>query len=472
MKRLFKKTGRTPSIGGVQFFTRYAGTVRKRSEIVDQNLHGVLRIILIGTFVTFLLLTILLLVSFLGLQNAHVLDRVVLAIACLALVLVMMLLLKKGYFKTVTWSLITFYTAITTFVLFTWGIGTPVGVLMLGCIILLVGSIAGTRYVIPATLVLIAILSAIQAFHSFGIPSSNEPFKSSTFWDVISYATIFIVFSLLSWLSRRRLEQALDKVIDAETALKKEKSLLAVRLKQKTKSLQEAQLKEMRQLYHFAELGRISAAALHELSNRLSVLTLDIDDIEQQKHQTEAINRVKDSVHHLEELTKQTHKQLNNVDHPTKFNVPSIVDETLDTLNAKAKKLNVSLHSNVKGADKKLSMFGDPLRLAQIVGVLVANAIESYETVRRNSRRTVQINTSSTPSHIIITVTDFGGGITKKRRQSLFTPLKTDKKDGLGIGLFIANEIVKYHFKGSITLDPRTDQTSFVVLLPKTKAKK
>ena len=70
----------------------------------------------------------------------------------------------------------------------------------------------------------------------------------------------------------------------AEDELRIEKSLLAVRLEKRTQKLQAAQLKEMQQLYRFAELGQLSTALLHDLANHLTVLTIDIEDIHKKQH--------------------------------------------------------------------------------------------------------------------------------------------------------------------------------------------
>lgn len=465
MKQTGQRTGTSQPRQSVRFFVPPRSVSRKRSQIVDTSLQHVLYIILVGTFFIFTSLAALLLVSFLFLHNIHVAPRLIIALGGFLYLVLLAILFRRREYRLVAWLLTLFYVAIATLILYTWGIGTPIGVLLLGCIIVLVGSVLGTAYIFPSTISLLVILSVIQVLHSYVFVDPESPFKNSSFGDVFSYGTIFIAFSLITWLSRRRLELALDEVIVAETALKKEKLLLAKRLEQKTRSLKEAQLKEMRQLYHFAELGQLSAAVLHDLSNHLTVLTIDIDDIGQKHNRAAAIDRAKQSVAYLEALTRQTRKHLGSTEEALPFYVQDIITEAVEGLRQKATRAGVALVITDTPKVRPAQVEGDPLRLAQVIGIIISNAIEAYDGIERR-RKEVTVHTTHTKDTVTITITDNGIGITPDLRKHIFTPLHTTKKNGLGIGLFIANEIIRTHFKGQLLLDPRTDATSFVITTP------
>ncbi len=62
-------------------------------------------------------------------------------------------------------------------------------------------------------------------------------------------------------------------------------------------------------------------------------------------------------------------------------------------------------------------------------------------------------------------ISDWGMGIKKSERRHFFEPFRTTKKLGLGLGLFIARQMVETNFSGTITLSPRSDATEFIITL-------
>lgn len=90
--------------------------------------------------------------------------------------------------------------------------------------------------------------------------------------------------------------------------------------------------------------------------------------------------------------------------------------------------------------------YGDPERIAQVLSNLVSNAIKFTD------RGSVTVNAFlKDKSHIQIDVIDTGAGIPKKEQQKIFerfqrgTASKILKKEGSGLGLSIAKDIMKLH---------------------------
>ena len=83
----------------------------------------------------------------------------------------------------------------------------------------------------------------------------------------------------------------------------------------------------------------------------------------------------------------------------------------------------------------------DTLRLEQVIGNLVANAIEASP-----EGGTVAVNLyQSSEGNPIIDVTDNGCGITMEERHEVLNPFFTTKKEGTGLGLPIVKKIVDAH---------------------------
>ena len=109
----------------------------------------------------------------------------------------------------------------------------------------------------------------------------------------------------------------------------------------------------------------------------------------------------------------------------------------------------------------------DPLRIEQVLGNLVGNAIK-YSP----KGGAIDIALAAGDGHAMVTVTDQGSGVAPEERPHLFEPFRRGTRvrgiAGLGLGLAVARRIVEAH-GGRIELDPapRTG-SAFHVTLPTT----
>lgn len=107
----------------------------------------------------------------------------------------------------------------------------------------------------------------------------------------------------------------------------------------------------------------------------------------------------------------------------------------------------------------------DPERLAQVVRILVDNAVshtaegtDAVVAVSRQKRRAR------------IAVTDFGPGVPRGELERVFEPFYTsDGTRGAGLGLAIAHELTG-RMNGELTVESRPGRTTFVVELPGARA--
>lgn len=118
---------------------------------------------------------------------------------------------------------------------------------------------------------------------------------------------------------------------------------------------------------------------------------------------------------------------------------------------------------NVSGATQTV-IIGDKDRLRQVIINLITNAIKYSPQAN-----CIDILLSSTAESIHIAVRDYGIGIPKTAQQHIFDRFyRVDNKTipGLGMGLYIAHEIVQYH-GGKLTVESEEGKGStFVISLP------
>lgn len=222
----------------------------------------------------------------------------------------------------------------------------------------------------------------------------------------------------------------------------------------------------MQQLYRFAELGQLSTALLHDLANHLTVLTLDIEDLDKKRH-SQAIARAKQSIFYLDKMVDQVRAQLQDGGPTKNFKVMTVVEETIGQLQDKARNLQISLEARTSAKVRDVHCQGDPTRLRQVITILTSNAIDAYDTLSptRKPRRVV-LELSQKQRCIQISIQDWGAGISKTDRAKLFKPFYSTKEDGMGIGLFIAKQLLTTHFKGRVELGASTTPTEFIISLP------
>lgn len=124
-------------------------------------------------------------------------------------------------------------------------------------------------------------------------------------------------------------------------------------------------------------------------------------------------------------------------------------------------------HQIIKEGEIKEQVFGDQSRIEQVLSNLITNAIKYSPNADK-----VIVRLATDKENAIVSVQDFGFGITKKEQAKVFERFyrTRDKKDmnvaGFGLGLFIAAEIVKGHY-GKIWVESTKDKGStFFFTLP------
>jgi signal transduction histidine kinase len=146
-----------------------------------------------------------------------------------------------------------------------------------------------------------------------------------------------------------------------------------------------------------------------------------------------------------------------------RLSINSVVEQSIEEVQALAHH-----HRIVVTGWSNTPVSGDPVRLCQVLTNLLSNAIKYSPTSDR-----VIVRVSEARDKVIVSVQDFGIGVPAKERTTIFEPYfrsqhtqREDVPGGLGMGLYIAQEIVRWH-GGRIWLDSEEEKGStFSFLLP------
>lgn len=149
--------------------------------------------------------------------------------------------------------------------------------------------------------------------------------------------------------------------------------------------------------------------------------------------------------------------------HPELFSINTMVSETIEDIRHSSSKHNIKIYN-----DYNCMVEGDKGRIEQVLINLVANAIK-YSPV--NKQIAIRIHRAG-QKQVAVSVKDDGIGVATTEHQKIFQRFyRVEGKSeqtypGFGIGLFIANEIMKRHH-GDITLKSEKGKGStFTFTLP------
>ena len=210
-------------------------------------------------------------------------------------------------------------------------------------------------------------------------------------------------------------------------------------------------------------MGEMAARIAHEIKNPLGSMKLYLSMILKGKvgdKEREFVNSVIFGVNTIDRI-------INNLLSYTRPKtivlreavLSRVVKETLDFMSVSigSKKIDLNFNSSYD----EVSLF-DPDLIKLALMNLIGNAMEAIV-----EKGVITIAIKEEGDNVLATFTDTGVGMSEETRRSIFNPFFTTKDKGVGLGLFIAHNIVKAH-DGYIEVESVEGKgSSFAVCLPK-----
>jgi putative PEP-CTERM system histidine kinase len=218
----------------------------------------------------------------------------------------------------------------------------------------------------------------------------------------------------------------------------------------------------MAQAREIETFDRLTAVVIHDIKNSVSALSMlsrnalrNFDDPEFQRDTMTTLSRTVDRMRRL--LTR-----LSSPVSETEALRTELVDLALVVLEATAPLTAEPRIRLVRELGAVSKVAGDRDALLRVVENLVTNAAEAIE-----GEGTVAVTLAEADGRTVITVSDTGCGMSQEFIQrQLFSPFRSTKKGGWGIGLFHTRQIVEHHH-GTIDVDSiEGTGTTFRVTLP------
>lgn len=426
----------------------------------------ILNILLVGVITLVVVLLLIVTIKQLALGATYSGMSPLLVALILAIFTTLFIISRRGWWTAVAYMFIGIFFALATWMVMRWGVTLPQAILAYSLILVMTGVLVSSRaafYMAALIFLTLLVVMHLAEVHTltFNVEWRKQPGGYS---DVIGYGITFLVIGLVVWLSNREIDRSLARARQSESELLEERNSLERKVRERTKELERSHVEKMIDLQRFAEFGQLSSTLLHEIANPLMSVSLNLELLEEEKR-PKMLARAREGIAHMEQYVEAARRQLRNQSEIKLFDVADETRRIAGFLRAKAEAEEVEVKLSLL---KDVQLRGDSIRFNHIISNLMTNAIDAYEGLASEKKRTVEVKMERKGKDVEIAVRDHGRGITDKQLPHLFEPFYTTKESrGTGIGLVITKQAVEEVFQGKISVSSNKQSgTRFVVRLP------
>lgn len=382
-------------------------------------------------------------------------------------------LLRKGYFNLSAFLILAIFYAMFLYMSLKWGVDLPAAILFSVLIIVMSGILINSRTAFFLTIIVIITITTINTLHRNNIIEANTQWRLETWTssNLVMVSMILLIIAVISWLSNKEIEKSLNRVKKSEAALMNERNMLELRIRERTKELQESEAEKMTQFYQFAEYGKLSSGLFHDLVNPLTAISLNIEKIKATTKISDDLkmievdlNRTRNAINKMENLIGLTRKQISCHKINEFFSVNKEIEDAIEILSYKIKNNRIQIFFK---PEKEFRIVGNPIRFNQIATNLISNAIDAYQD-KIICKKIVKISLVRREKMIELMIIDHGQGIPKDLQSKIFTIFSTKSfNNGTGVGLYLTKNLIEKEFDGRIKFNTKEGRgTVFIITIP------
>jgi signal transduction histidine kinase len=224
--------------------------------------------------------------------------------------------------------------------------------------------------------------------------------------------------------------------------------------------------RELEHRQRLAALGEMAGGLAHQIRNSLGSIsgyaTLVKKRLKQSELPTESIETLLDETRVANELIARFLTFARPFDYaPRAISLNTLVTECLDSFRVRPDFQRMDV---IEQLDTDIDLPADPVLLKQALANLIDNAVSAYG----GSGGTIEVSIGTERDQALLTVRDFGCGITSDSLDKIFTPFYSSRPSGTGLGLSLVAKIVALH-SGTIEVKSEPESgTCFDIRLPLT----
>ena len=195
-------------------------------------------------------------------------------------------------------------------------------------------------------------------------------------------------------------------------------------------------------------LARLLGRLAHEIRNPLSSMDIHFQLLEEDLEELPPSMRdavsgrlatIRGELNRLETTVKQYLRLAGpSSPDPERIDVTGLVSHACALLRPEAERLGARIGEVIQQPMR--AAFADGGQVTQVLINLIVNAIQAV-----NGEGVIEVRAHTHTDELVIEVGDSGPGVAKAQRDAIFEPYYSDKPDGNGLGLWIAQQIALAH---------------------------
>ncbi|RXJ70357.1 histidine kinase [Halarcobacter ebronensis] len=165
----------------------------------------------------------------------------------------------------------------------------------------------------------------------------------------------------------------------------------------------------------------------------------------------EGMDKVNDTTQYLSKTIDDFRNFFNSNKVKKEFTIKDAFENCFNLVNVQFKNHDINIIEEI-GESK---IYGIQTELVQVLINILNNSRDELLKLEPEEKRYIFINTKEINDELIITIKDNAGGIKEEILDNIFEPYFTTKhqSQGTGIGLYMSEEIIVKHMRGTITIE-------------------
>jgi C4-dicarboxylate-specific signal transduction histidine kinase len=305
----------------------------------------------------------------------------------------------------------------------------------------------GLKVLMGIVLVSLAITFSVGVYglvnHTRGVTQLIQFDSTFILWGSLSMH-LLIYIAVSSYLNQRLMNRELTARLNLERSSTENTQIKA--LLEERESL----ISSLMIANKTAATGALSASIAHELNQPVAAISLNTEFIQRKLNEGETDpSGLKEVITHIQQDNHRIAKIVSTLRDIFRQEEINTSDIHLDELIEQIKPIILPQVRDLK-IDLKFDLHVNqsiPLNsneISQVIINLLNNSIEALSNTNQSNKE-IQINTRVFGNYVELKISDNGPGIPDQLKASIFDLMKTNKKQGMGLGLWLCKHIVDRH---------------------------
>jgi signal transduction histidine kinase len=305
----------------------------------------------------------------------------------------------------------------------------------------------GLKVLMGIVLVSLAITFSVGVYglvnHTRGVTQLIQFDSTFILWGSLSMH-LLIYIAVSSYLNQRLMKRELTARINLERSSTENAQIKA--LLEERESL----ISSLLIANKTAATGALSASIAHELNQPVAAISLNTEFIQRKLNEgetdpsglKEVITHIQQDNHRIAKIVSTLRDIFRQEEIKTSdIHLDELIEQIKPIILPQVRDLNIDLRFDLN-VNQSIPLNSN--EISQVIINLLNNSIEALSNTNQSNKE-IQINTRVFGNYVELKISDNGPGIPDQLKASIFDLMKTNKKQGMGLGLWLCKHIVDRH---------------------------